>query len=80
MLFRSTNIGPIPIHKLDLFCCLLFDNFTITVMITSIIGRPGDNGKNSGLENLQREIAILKKVDHPYVVRLFEVCNRQKEL
>lgn len=49
-------------------------------MITSIIGRPGDNGKNSGLENLQREIAILKKVDHPYVVRLFEVCNRQKEL
>ena len=38
------------------------------------LGRPGDKGKNSGLEGLQREIAILKKVDHPYVVRLYEVC------
>ena len=38
------------------------------------LGRPGDKGKNSGLESLQREIAILKKVDHPYVVRLYEVC------
>ena len=50
----------------------------MTVMIISIIGRPGDNGKNSGLENLQREIAILKKVDHPYVVRLFEVCMTKR--
>lgn len=38
-----------------------------------IIGRPGEKGKNTGLENLQREIAILKKVDHPNVVSLYEV-------
>jgi len=36
-------------------------------------GRPGEKGKNTGLENLQREIAILKKVDHPNVVSLYEV-------
>ena len=40
----------------------------------SITGRPGEKGKNSGLESLQREIAILKKVDHPYIVSLYEVC------
>jgi len=38
-----------------------------------ITGRPGEKGKNTGLENLQREIAILKKVDHPNVVSLYEV-------
>lgn len=49
------------------------------VMRKAGLRRPGDNGKNSGLENLQREIAILKKVDHPYVVRLFEVLDDPSE-
>ncbi|XP_031570435.1 calcium/calmodulin-dependent protein kinase kinase 1-like isoform X2 [Actinia tenebrosa] len=41
--------------------------------------KPGDRGKNPGLENLQREIAILKKVDHPNVVRLYEVLDDPAE-
>lgn len=49
------------------------------VMRKAGLRRPGDKAKNSGLENLQREIAILKKVDHPYVVRLFEVLDDPSE-
>lgn len=37
--------------------------------------RPCDRGKKDALENLRREIAILKKVDHPNIVKLFEVLD-----
>lgn len=49
------------------------------VMRKAGLRRPGDKGKNPGLESLQREIAILKKVDHPYVVRLYEVLDDPSE-
>ena len=35
--------------------------------------KPADRGKKDALESLKREIAILKKVDHPNVVKLYEV-------
>jgi serine/threonine protein kinase len=37
------------------------------------IVKPADRGKKDALEGLKREIAILKKVDHPNVVKLHEV-------
>jgi len=37
--------------------------------------RPGKLSKNDPLEPLHREIAILKKMDHPYVVKLIEVID-----
>lgn len=49
------------------------------VMRKAGLRRPGEKGKNTGLENLQREIAILKKVDHPNVVSLFEVLDDPSE-
>ena len=36
--------------------------------------KPAERGKKDALENLKREIAILKKVDHPNIVKLYEVC------
>ena len=35
--------------------------------------------RNSPRENIEREIAILKKLDHPNVVRLFEVLDDPQE-
>lgn len=49
------------------------------VMRKAGLRRPSDKGKNTGLENLQREIAILKKVDHPNVVSLNEVLDDPTE-
>lgn len=49
------------------------------VMRKTGLRRPGEKAKNSGLESLQREIAILKKVDHPYIVRLYEVLDDPSE-
>ncbi|CAB4004813.1 calcium calmodulin-dependent kinase kinase 1-like isoform X2 [Paramuricea clavata] len=37
--------------------------------------KPADRGKKDALEGLKREIAILKKVDHPNVVKLHEVLD-----
>lgn len=37
--------------------------------------KPSDRGKKDALESLKREIAILKKVDHPNVVKLYEVLD-----
>ena len=37
--------------------------------------KPSERGKKDALENLKREIAILKKVDHPNVVKLIEVVD-----
>lgn len=39
--------------------------------------KPNDRGKKDALENLKREIAILKKVDHPNIVKLYEVKIKQ---
>lgn len=49
------------------------------VMRKAGLRRPSEKGKNTGLENLQREIAILKKVDHPNVVSLNEVLDDPSE-
>jgi len=41
------------------------------------MGRPKGRKEqpvSEALMNLRREIAILKKLKHPHVVRLFEVC------
>lgn len=35
--------------------------------------------RSSPRENIEREIAILKKLDHPNVVRLFEVLDDPQE-
>ena len=43
--------------------------------ITLIPVKPADRGKRDALDSLKREIAILKKVDHPNVVKLYEVCR-----
>ncbi|XP_078362502.1 calcium/calmodulin-dependent protein kinase kinase 2-like isoform X2 [Oculina patagonica] len=48
------------------------------VMRKAGLRRPSEKG-NPGLENLQREIAILKKVDHPNVVSLYEVLDDPSE-
>ena len=43
------------------------------VLVVRVLVKPADRGKKDALENLKREIAILKKVDHPNVVKLHEV-------
>ena len=43
------------------------------VLVVHVLVKPADRGKKDALENLKREIAILKKVDHPNVVKLHEV-------
>jgi calcium/calmodulin-dependent protein kinase kinase 2 len=37
--------------------------------------RPGEMVKETGLHKLQREIAIMKKLIHPNIVRLIEVID-----
>ena len=43
------------------------------VLVIFFSVKPSERGKKDALENLKREIAILKKVDHPNVVKLIEV-------
>jgi serine/threonine protein kinase len=38
-------------------------------------GRPGEMVRETGLHKLQREIAIMKKLIHPNIVRLIEVID-----
>ena len=73
-------VGTGATSSIDLFlllikCDILLSrpSWLIVAFFTLTTGRPGEKGKSSGLESLQREIAILKKVDHPYIVRLYEV-------
>lgn len=45
-----------------------------------IIGRPSPNSKGKNpLERVYREIAVLKKLDHPNIVKLFEVLDDPAE-
>lgn len=44
------------------------------------IGRLGPNRKgNNPLDKVYREIAVLKKLDHPNVVKLIEVLDDPEE-
>ena len=42
-------------------------------------GRPDRKARRTPWENMEREIAILKKLDHPNVVHLFEVLDDPQE-
>ncbi len=42
--------------------------------------RPGMKPRSSPRENMEREIAILKKLNHPNVVHLFEVLDDAQEV
>ena len=51
-------------------CFTTLDKYFLLIFFSV---KPSDRGKKDGLENLRREIAILKKVDHPNIVKLYEV-------
>ncbi len=56
-------------------CCV------VSFMYLCTLGRvrPGMKPRSSPRENIEREVAILKKLDHPNVVRLFEVLDDPQE-
>uniref|UniRef100_A0A7S1PF91 Protein kinase domain-containing protein n=1 Tax=Percolomonas cosmopolitus TaxID=63605 RepID=A0A7S1PF91_9EUKA len=49
--------------------------FAIKVMNKSLLGRVRQQGGGNALENVQQEVAILKRLRHPNIVRLFEVID-----
>ena len=85
-----THSHPHPHTQLSLHCTLLS---TVDLHSTAVRPAPGARGRkqsapanrmgairvNSPLDNVHREIAILKKLDHPNVVKLIEVLDDPRE-
>lgn len=44
-----------------------------------VVGRQGPKGASNPLDRVYREIAVLKKLDHPNVVKLIEVLDDPSE-
>lgn len=53
--------------------------FTPLMSLPTVRVRPGMKPRSSPRENVEREIAILKKLNHPNVVNLFEVLDDPQE-
>ena len=69
---RLLNLVP----RLSLLALLAERTICLAMLMMLVIYlsvKPADRGKKDALESLKREIAILKKVDHPNIVKLHEV-------
>jgi len=78
--FVQSSSWPPPTVWTQVCSCLLTTQQAMKIMSKSLLKRRGGlarnrNAQSNQWENAKREIAIMKKLHHPNVVRLFEVID-----